>query len=108
MERPLCPLCKVKHYAREAHVFKSVEGEVLGRAAKRASVKVDEDMGNKGGGDGEGQAVRLAESLPSNLRGLKPAQLALQGVRFDRNAYQREYMRVRRAVKAGRTCLLKV
>lgn len=23
MERPLCPLCKTKHYAREAHVFKS-------------------------------------------------------------------------------------
>ena len=28
MERPLCPLCKTKHYAREGHVFKESSPQV--------------------------------------------------------------------------------
>ena len=69
MERPLCPLCKTKHYAREAHVFaKSVE-------VARVTPKV--------------------HSQPKVLE-------APIGTKFDRNAYQREYMRFWRAKKAHR------
>ena len=73
MERPMCPLCRSRHYAREPHDFKDAKVVVARQIASQVVEKV-------------------ADGVP---------------VKFDRVGYQREYMRVWRAVKAGRACLLK-
>lgn len=96
MERPLCPLCGVRHYAREAHVFKS---EGVGSDSRGRSVEVAGRMAGSGVVHGEGQSVGLAGVVPSDKKGQKsPPVLGA----FDRTAYQREYVKVWRAVRAGR------
>ncbi len=72
MDKPLCPLCKTKHYAREAHVFRKSEPQA-------------ETAGNSGLG-----VQRPERGIPERPAG------------FDRLAYQRDYMRFWRAKKAQR------
>ena len=72
MERPLCPLCKTKHYAREGHVFEESSPQVPSQG---------DETGRK-----KGQVAKTVDT---------PAG-------FDRVAYQREYMREYRARKAFR------
>ena len=82
MERPLCPLCKTKHYAREGHVFKESQGGGVGR----------EPVGSAHGPS----TAKLREVARPGLSGQTPPP------KFDRTAYQREYMREYRARKAFR------
>ena len=84
MERPLCPLCGIKHFAREAHVFR--DNVLLG--AKRKLV--DAVPARK-----EGEVSQPPKPVD------KKAEIGKKPV-FDRKAYQREYVREwrkRRALK---------
>ena len=78
----MCPLCKVRHYAREDHVFhveqKDAAQQVATMATRGASVE------------------QPAPKAPAPATAVfSPAGAAP----FDRKTYQREYMRKRRARK---------
>lgn len=71
----MCPLCNVRHYASEEHVWKeSKDGavQVVGTARPIADAPVQ-------------SAVEIPAPAPQ----------------FDRKAYQREYMRKWRAARKG-------
>lgn len=78
MERPLCPLCKTKHFAREPHIFGVVKTKVAG-------VTIVEKKWEK------------PVEIPTSKRWDKKSY----------NAYMKEYMKLRRAVKSGRAMLVK-
>ena len=82
MEKPLCPVCKARHFAREGHAFKEEGG---------SSRSVPE------GGVG-GAVVRDGEGGREVGVG-KPGGFRTPEGKFDRKAYQRDLMRKRRAVK---------
>ena len=89
MERPLCPLCKTNHFAREPHVFKK-DGVVVGDSK-------DAGKGDSAGGV-PGKAT-IEDSGGVRGRQEKVDKPSVDSIRqpFDRVAYQREYMRRRRA-----------
>ena len=94
MERPLCPLCGTKHYAREAHVFpKNVVSESNGMG--RASFPIRSP--GRSGVEPKEVGPRVEPATPHHKDSLP---------KFDRTAYQRDYMRFWRAKKAGRAVCL--
>lgn len=64
MERPLCPLCKAKHFAREAHAFKVIC-----------------------------EVPSAIETVPKLFSSKDVSRETIPKGRFDRTVYQREYMR---------------
>ena len=91
MDRPLCPLCKTKHFAREPHVFKTDGGDV-----KKGKGEDDEEGGHP--------SHRIPAEVVEEGKGIGVDEK--QGVfvdkKFDRTAYQRNYMQAVRAIKAGK------
>ena len=72
MERPLCPLCKTNHFAREPHAFKKAPEKIA------------------------------PPELPAPFPGPSEVSSSAKqpgGAPFDRKTYQREYMRKYRARK---------
>lgn len=73
MERPLCPLCKTKHFAREAHEWKNVAvrgdggmrvSEVSGEVSKPGLPKPMSQQGSKEKGKvGRPRLERTVEEL---------------------------------------------
>ena len=76
MERPLCPLCKTKHFASEPHVFKDICAEPVVRTVPKASGETPLDQ-------------PLIPVAPKNA-GVDRLE---RRPGFDRTAYQRDYMR---------------
>lgn len=85
MERPLCPLCKTKHYAREAHVFASIKRETV-RPVKEVA-----------------QAHKATEPLPSQFDKKAYQKLYMRGYRRRRGLL----VETLQAALDGRACLLK-
>lgn len=84
MDKPLCPLCKTKHFAREPHEFKvSDVGAISVRdVPKRLPLVQEVQRPEQVAG---GRIYKEGDKLPQ----------------FDRKTYQREYMRKWRKAKAG-------
>ena len=85
MERPLCPLCNTKHFAREAHAFKD-------EPKTEAPLAPLVNMQERPQGDLTNGTDKPVETGVTS---------AVASVPFDRKAYQREYMRGWRKRKAG-------
>lgn len=84
MDKPICPLCKTKHYGNEPHKFPD-ESPII----KKLQKKVEEIL-SKPSCEGKGGLKDLVKEAEIKIEpsAKKP---------FDRVAYQREYMRKRRA-----------
>ena len=86
MERPLCPLCKTKHFAREAHAFGKICAEPVVRTVPKQPK----------GGDCHrptGEALDSDEGTNAVTGDAHPTNTPASESKFDRSAYQREYMR---------------
>ena len=119
--RPVCPICKSEHFAREPHVFKGevkplhevlrVASNKVANASNAASNRSDDasnaNRPNEDGGREVGRGVER-EIQEAAVLGAKQVHGTKQRWAKDKyNAYQREYMKVVRAVKAGRAFLIR-
>ena len=100
----MCPLCKTKHYAREPHVFDD------GKEAKGVR-KIDAGVRDRPVPERVLRVGRASErakaEAPEKVEKVKRSlgdRLANRVSRKYHNAYQKDYMKVWRAVKAGRAC----
>ena len=82
MKKPLCKVCGNRHYASEPH-------DLLDEKSKRMARMLDR--------------IPIAKK-PALLASQQRSSQVIRMGGFDRVAYMREYMKVRRAIKAQRAC----
>ena len=94
MEKPLCPICKERHYGVE-HIWPKDNGTGLPSiiAVAKAYSGSTPDTKPAPVVDSGGAGVVRGLDLPRPLAKVREKDRK----RFDRTAYQREYMRKRRA-----------
>jgi hypothetical protein len=93
MERPLCPLCKTNHFAREPHVFKK---DGPGVRYDKGGLVVG--IGNQAGDSPAPKPMGVSKEVGVSEKQGNPDQ-SKEAPKFDRGAYQREYMRAYRKRK---------
>ena len=100
----MCPLCKTKHYAREPHVFDD------GKEAKGVR-KTDAGIRDRPVPQGIFRVDRASERAKTETSKKVEKVKRNPGDRLENrvsreyhNAYQKDYMKVWRAVKSGRAC----
>ena len=101
MERPFCPLCKTNHFAREPHAFeKNTRGE--GRRVLKAEGVSSDATRTAATAKARPATANLGKTAGEKGNAEKPAAGNRKTApKFDRTAYQREYMRGWRKRKAG-------
>ena len=119
--RPVCPICKSEHFAREPHVFKGevkplhevlrVASNKVANASNAASNRSDDACNGERGLRPARVVEQVAGSIPRGEDVAPPVHgeipVKQRWAKDKYNDYQREYMKVVRAVKSGRAELIR-